>query len=567
MAFGISPIRIPIVGVDKFSKEFGAISKKLTRAGQNLARTGQTLTRNVTLPVVAAGAAVLATAGSFESGMNQVQVLTNATSKEFSILSDRARELGSTTQFSASEAADAMGFLAMAGFNVQETYDALPGTLQLAAAAGTDLGTAADIASNVLTAFGKDAAELTQVNDVLANTFTRTNTNMIQLAEGMKFVAPVASAMGINIEETSAALGLLGNAGIQASMAGTTLRGALSRLAAPSGEAVKALQGLKIKRSDLLDAQGNVISLTNTVRVFEEAGAGATELLEIFGQRAGPGMAALVRQGSAALQEQTEANRKSGTAARVAEARMKGLFGQLKKLRSAAQELAISIGEAGLLQSATDLAEVLTRYVRRIGELNPGFLNFATKIAMVAAVLGPLLVVVGTAIKLWGFLAGTIGVALGKIAILGKALAIVKGVLAVIFSPIGLFIASLWSIVNTIRLIIKHWDSFMFALSSKFNFLQTLNFFLADIAKSLASVLSLIPGLGGIADELDLASQGFEQSARERAAAEFGQAQGRNVGGDVLVRVQSEGPPIRAERRRGENLRLETDTGPAYAGG
>jgi TP901 family phage tail tape measure protein len=570
MAFGVRPIKVPIVGVDEFSKVFGKIGKRLGQAGQKMAQTGQSLTRSVTLPVVATGAAILATAGDFEASMNQVQVLTQATGQQFEMLQTRARELGATTQFSASEAADAMTFLAMAGLNVQDTYDALPGTLQLAAAAGTDLATAADIATNIMTPFGKGAEDLVAINDALANTFTNTNTNMLQLAEGMKFVAPVAAAMKIELNETAAAMGLLGNAGIQGAMAGTTLRGVLSRLATPSREAIKVLQKLRIRKTDVLDSEGNVKSLTAVVKAFEDSGASAGDMLKVFGQRAGPGMAALVSQGADALAKQTKMNEKSGTAAQVAEARMKGFFGQLKKLRSAAQELAISLGEAGLLSAATKMATKLTEWVGIFSQLRAPTQRFLLWVGGILAAIGPLLIVIGTGVKLFGFL----GVTLAKvvpvlIAVKGAVVAVGSGLLTFILSPITLIIAAIVIWIHNIKLIIKNWKSLTSIFSSKFNVFQTLSFFFADLSDSIAGLLAKLPFLGKLADFFKLAAAGFRQEAVERAATEFAPAGGGVMtnNASVDINVRSEGVPVTAQRKSGENVKISTDTGLAFAGG
>jgi TP901 family phage tail tape measure protein len=596
MPFGVRPVKVPIVGVDKFSKTFGAIGKKLTGAGQKLTNVGSSMLRNVTLPVVGAGAAILATAGSFEASMNQVGVLTGAVGKDLGMLSDRARELGATTQFSASEAADAMTFLAMAGLNTRDVYDALPGTLELAAAAGTDLATAADIATNIMTPFGLKAEELTRINDTLANTFTATNTNMVQLAEGMKFVAPVASAMGIGLEETAAAMGLLGNAGIQGAMAGTTLRGVLSRLATPSQEAVKILQKLRIRKSDVLDSEGNVKSLTAVVQSFEKAGASAGDLLKVFGQRAGPGMAALVNQGTKALIEQTEANKKQGTASEVAKARMKGFFGQLKKLGSAAKEAAISIGEAGLLDAATKLAAGLTKLVQWLSALGAPTKNFVVLVAGIAAAIGPLLVAAGAISLAIAAITPPVAIAIGAIAgLIGITTAVVAH-----WTKVKSFFISLWDFTGKLfntriaqlllhmnpftvipTLIINHWEKLREFFSNLFSGVKRLFSNFGNWIKSwgsgwempdwLSKTIDVASGAGKwlLGSDNGKAFYGPNVAAAERAAAEFGAGGNRTLtnNAEVDIRVMSEGVPVRVERKSGQNTRIQTDTGIAFAGG
>ena len=271
--------------------------------------TGATLTKFLTIPILGIGAIALKVAADFQTSMLQVQAVSGATAEQFEELNDLAKELGRTTQFSAAQAADGMGFLAMAGFEVQEILDAMPGVLNLAAAGNLDLAQAADIASNILSGYALQASEIGRVNDVMAQTFTSTNTSLAQLGEAFKFVAPVAAASALELEEVNAALGLLGNAGIQGSMAGTTLRGAIAKLNKPSAEAAESLARLNIT---VFDANKKMLPLVDIVKQFEEAGLNTADAMTIFGLRAGPGFQALVSQGSAALGDLTAENRRAG---------------------------------------------------------------------------------------------------------------------------------------------------------------------------------------------------------------------------------------------------------------
>jgi len=587
MAFGIRPVRVPIVGVDQFSKTFGKIGKNLSRSGEKIAQVGSSMTRKVTLPIMLAGAAILATAGSFEASMKEVQVLTTTSGAAFTKLSDRAREMGANTQFSASEAAKAMTFLAMAGLSADQTFTALPGTLQLAAAAGTDLATAADLATNIMTPFGYGAERLTEINDVLANTFTRTNTNMLQLGEAMKYVAPVANAMHISLNETAAAIGLMGNAGIQASMAGTSLRGVLSKLATPSREAIRVLSKLRIRKQDVLDSRGNVKSIIDVVRALEKSGASAGDMLEIFGERAGPGMAALVQQGSGALADLTEKTKITGKAAEIAKIRQEGLFGQLKRLRSAAEELAISMGEAGLLEAATKLAMKLIALTQRFQKLSPETKRWLMITAGILAILGPILLVVGKFIASLGFI--FIGVAklapvflfllkifgwlLTGFKFLFVAFRIFMGLSKLaLLNPVTLIIAALFIWIYVIKQIADNWEALTSAFESKMTFFKTFKFFLAEIAEALADMFSKIPLLGkGLSEHFRLAAEGFRMEGAETGAATAGAATVGSVNTNnahVLVEVQSkDGSPVRAKRESGADVSLKTDTGLMWAPG
>ncbi len=384
-------------GINNLERNAGKTARAMEnlgkKVGQSLVNVGRNLTTFVTLPLAAAGIASLKLSADFETGMNRVQAVTGATADEFKNLREQAALLGGTTQFTAKQAADAMGFLAMAGFEANEVLGAMPGTLQLAAAGAMDLAQAADISSNILTGYRMETDQLIHANDVLVKTFTSTNTNLQQLGEAMKFVAPIASAANVEFEETAAVLGLLGNAGIQASMAGTTLRGAINALINPTSQEQQAMDALGVSA---LDAANNLIPLHEVVLQLEQSGAGAAEILEIFGLRAGPGMAALVSQGSEALRELTQELRTSqGVADEIAKVQMEGLNGAMLKLKSAAEGLLIAVGDTGLLDSATEFVTSLAEWTRNFAELTPFVQKATLALLGLAAAIGPLVLLLG----------------------------------------------------------------------------------------------------------------------------------------------------------------------------
>lgn len=390
------------------------LSSGLTNFGSSAKNVGRRLTTSVTLPVIGIGAAVFKTAADFEKGMNKVKAVSGATGKDFERLQRQAKELGRTTQFSASQAADAMGFLAMAGFEVNDIIGAMPGTLQLAAAGALDLGEAADIASNVLTGYGMKTSELVRVNDVLAKTFTSTNTNLSQLGEAMKYAAPVASTAGVQFEEAAAALGLMGNAGIQASMAGTSLRGAISRLLNPTGAAKDAIAALGLK---VTDSEGKLLPLVDIVRQLEESGADTADMLTIFGQRAGPALSALVDQGADALGDlTTDLENAGGTAENIAKTQMEGATGAMHRFKSAVEGVAIAIAESGMLDWITDILEGAANLATSLAETNPEVLKFGTVVVAAAAALGPVIWMVGNLASAFGFLLSPVGLVVVAIA-------------------------------------------------------------------------------------------------------------------------------------------------------
>ena len=433
----IQPIRIVIQGIDKFSSTIAQSQRKIEKFGRSVSKAGRVMTLGLTLPILAFGASTLKTAATYEQSMNKVQVLSRATASAMLAMEKQARALGSTTKFSASEAGDAMGFLAMAGFQADKIMGAMPGTLNLAAASGMELAQTADIASNVLTGFGLAATEMTRVSDVMAATMSRSNTNVEQLGHAMKFVAPIAASMGIPIEEMSAAIGTLGNAGIQGAMAGTNLRQMLASLAKPTNEASKALARLGIPKKDLVDAKGNIRGIIPVVKALESSGATATDILSIFGTKVGPAMAALVKQGTGSLVDLTkELENSGGTAQRIADVQTRGLAGQLKNLKSAFEELQLAIADSGVLAWVTKLVTKLVLFTRNLGKLSPGIFKVGAMLAGVVAIIGPLLMLLGPVIT--------------GIASLSGAIASAGGVVALLSNPIGWVIAGILALVAVI---------------------------------------------------------------------------------------------------------------------
>ena len=442
----IPPIKVIITGVDHFTKELGQSMQKLQKMGQSMSKIGKTMTLTMSAPIALFGYQTLQTAANFESSMNRVQNLTQASGADLEMLTKRARELGATTKFSAAEAADAMGLLGMAGFSTTQIMESLSGILNLSAAANMDLSEATDIATSVLAGFNLQAKDMAQTADIMTLAAQATNTDIRQLGEGMKYVGPVASAMKLSLEETTAALGLLSNAGIQGSMAGTTLRGALGRIAAPAEEVKKILARLKIPKENIINAKGDIISLNALITEFGKSGATASDLLEIFGDRAGPGMAALISMGAPALDKMTKKLYDAGGVAKeAADVQLRGLTGQMKQLKAAFQELQLSIADSGLLKWVTDLALKLTLFVRQVAKASPGFLRFAVVLAGVVAVIGPLIWMIGSLLT-----------ALASIKI---AIASAGGIIALITNPIGWIIAAIIGLIAVLKLLGVKWST------------------------------------------------------------------------------------------------------------
>ena len=220
--------------------------RQIQNAGKNISNVGSSLTKSITVPVAGAGIACLKVASDFEKGMSTVQSICGASGKELQNLSDKAKEMGAKTKFSATEATDAFKYMAMAGWNTQEMMDGIEGVMYLAGATGEDLAQTSDIVTDALTAFGMSAKETNRFVDVLAKTANNSNTNVGMLGESFQYVAPVAGALKYSVEDVSTALGLMANSGVKASMSGTALRSWLSRMADPTDKVEAAMKKLGI---------------------------------------------------------------------------------------------------------------------------------------------------------------------------------------------------------------------------------------------------------------------------------------------------------------------------------
>jgi len=299
-----------------------------------------------------AGAQLMAPGLEFDAAMSKVQALTrlDGASEEMAALREQARQLGADTQFTAGQAAEAQGFLAMAGFKAESIQAAMPGMLDLAKAGDSGLAETADIASNILTGFNLQASETGRLGDVLVGTFTRSNTNLQMLGETMKYAAPVAASVGQDIETVAAMAGKLGDAGIQGSMGGTALRAILNRLSAPPKAAADALKTLGISA---VDAQGNLRDMPTVLQeIYEKTknmgDADRAGLLKgIAGEEAVAGLQVLVKQaGSGALQEFVSTLKNTeGEASATAKTMADNLRGDLSAMGSAWEDLGIQLQE------------------------------------------------------------------------------------------------------------------------------------------------------------------------------------------------------------------------------
>lgn len=356
---------------------------------------GKALTKGLTLPLVAIGGASVKTAANFEAGMSKVQAISGASTADMKRLSDMAKHMGATTKFSASESAEALSYMGMAGWKTDQMIAGLPGVMNLAAASGEDLGMVSDIVTDSLTAFGMKAEETGRFVDVLAATATNSNTNVAMMGETFKYAAPIAGALGYSVEDTALAVGLMANAGIKGSQAGTALRGALTRLSAPTAEVRKGMQmlGLNIK-----DLQG--MTLDQKLQTLRHAFAGLDESQKVqaasmlFGKQAMSGMLAIINASESDYNKLKDAiNNSSGAAKSMAQIMENNLKGSVTKLKSALEGAGIAIGEI-LAPKIKVAVDKITELVSAFTNLDPSTQRLIVNIGLIVAAIGPMLMII-----------------------------------------------------------------------------------------------------------------------------------------------------------------------------
>lgn len=297
-----------------------------------------------------AAEAVLDIGMSFEAGMSKVQAISGATGDDLTALTDKAKEMGAKTKFSATESAEAMQYMAMAGWKTSDMLNGIEGIMNLAAASGEDLATTSDIVTDALTAFGLSAQDSTHFADILAQASSNANTNVSMMGETFKYVAPVAGAMGYSAEDVATAVGLMANSGIKASQAGTSLRSILTRMAKPTKEVQTAMDQLGVS---ITDSDGNMKSLHEIMDELRTGFSGLSEdektnmAATLGGTEAMSGLLAIVNASDGDYQKLTDSiNNCSGAAESMAETMQNNLEGQLTIFRSAREALAQEIYES-----------------------------------------------------------------------------------------------------------------------------------------------------------------------------------------------------------------------------
>ena len=428
-------------------QKIGATGEKLQTVGDKISSVGQKLLP-VTGVVTGLGTAAVKTAADFDSAMSKVAAVSGATGSDFDNLRDKAREMGAKTKFSATEAADAMNYMAMAGWKTEDMLSGIEGVMYLAAESGEDLALTSDIVTDSLTAFGLSAEDSGHFADVLAAASSNANTNVSMMGETFKYCAPVAGALGFSVEDTAEAIGLMGNAGIKASQAGTSMRSIMTNLTGDVKLSGAAIGDVTIATTNADGSMRNLSAILSDCRV---AFGGMTEAEKannaeaLVGKNAMSGFLALMNAAPEDIAKVSGAvNNCKDAAKNMADTMQDNLEGQLTILKSQLQELAISFGDL-LMPAVRSIVSGLQGMVNVLNAMPDGVKRVIMIIALLVAALGPVLIVIGKTISA----VGTIMTLVPKLA---GAISTVKGAFAALSAtmmanPIAIVIAAIAALV------------------------------------------------------------------------------------------------------------------------
>ena len=429
-------------------QKIAAVGEDLKNLGDKISGVGTTLTKTVTTPIVGLGTVAVKTAADFDTAMSQVGAVSGATGSELEALRDKAREMGSKTKFSASEAAEAMNYMAMAGWKTSDMLSGIEGIMNLAAASGEDLASTSDIVTDALTAFGLTAADSGHFADILAAASSNANTNVSMMGETFKYCAPIAGALGFSAEDTAEAIGLMGNAGIKSTQAGTALRTIMSNL---SGEVKICGSSIGEVTIATTNADGSMRDLSAILADCRTAFGGLSESEKaaaaeaLVGKNAMSGFLALMNAAPADIEKVSSAIANcDGKSAEMAATMQDNLAGQLTILKSQLEELAISFGEI-LMPAIRQIVTWVQGFVDKLNSMDEGTKNTIVTIGLLAAAIGPVLIIIGKVVSAVGSIMTFIPTLIGGISSIGGGLSALWGILAA--NPVTLVIAAIAALI------------------------------------------------------------------------------------------------------------------------
>lgn len=391
--------------VGRLGQTFSEIGPKIRSIGDSMKSVGRNMSLHVTAPIVAGFGAAMKKSIDFDDTMRKVKATSGATGDEFNQLRTKALQMGRDTKFTASESAEAMNYMALAGWDTKDMLKGVGGVMDLAAASGEDLASVSDIVTDNLTAFGMKAKDSTHFADVLAQTSSKANTDVRGLGEAFKYAAPVAGALGYTVEDTSVAIGLMSNAGIKGEKAGTALRTMFTNLSKPTKAMKDEMDKLGIS---ITDSNGEMLPMRDVMDQLRNKMGGlskdqqAAAASTIFGKEAMSGALAVINASDEDYKKLTKSiDGSKGASKRMAKEMEGGIGGAMRKMKSAIESLAISLGDA--------LAPMLYKAAKWITKLANKFSNLPTGVQKTIAVVGLLAAAIGPLLMVFGVMASTIG--------------------------------------------------------------------------------------------------------------------------------------------------------------
>ncbi|AUM89164.1 phage tail tape measure protein [Clostridium botulinum] len=403
-------------------------SEKLTKVGGKLTDVGKTLTTHVSLPLAAVGVASAKVGMDFEAEMSKVQAISGATGGDFQKLKAKAEEMGAKTKFSATESAQGLEYMAMAGWKTQDMLDGLPPILNLAIASGEELGSTSDIVTDALTAFGLKAKDAGMFSDVLAAASSNANTNVGMMGATFQYAAPVAGALGYSVQDTAIAIGLMANAGIKADKAGTAIRTGLTNLVKPTDAMATAMDkyGISVE-----DTNGKMKPFRQVIEELRgklgnlDKATQANVVSTIFGKEAMSGWLSVINASPEDVNKLTNAiDTSKGATDKMAATMSNNAKGSITEMKSALEGAGIKIFEV-VAPSITSLAKEVSKMADKFSKLNPSTQETIVKMAALGIAIGPVIGGVGKLITGFGSI---LSVGSKVTGIIGKITLATKGV-------------------------------------------------------------------------------------------------------------------------------------------